>query len=228
MPFLKAEVLHEEATRLGIDISEMTWQEAQKVVQAAIAEDKAKEHVKNEEKKIEVPKPNPKPKNDKINFNETILSFEIKPIKHQLIKYDEELGDEYEVEEVVHDIEGVKSLARDLNTGTYRVKGKTGRKVIAQSTLPQEQAAITFDAQKDMFPVVTFQGRRGYLFKHHKYFNVESTLKDSGYFEKYKRFFDAGQYPTNIWYSTGLLVCSIPLVHHIMKEIEQDAANDKR
>ena len=167
----------------------------------------------------------PAPEEQRVPRGKIIMSPEIRATAVQLIKYDEELGDDLNVEEVSYKdamAEGTK-LERDLTFGTYRVKGKTGRRVVAQSTIPKENAGITYDPSIDLVPKVTYNGRTGYIWTHQHYPNVKELLKESGLYHKYKHLFTASEHPENIWYAAGkMLVVNPDVVHAVFREIEGD------
>lgn len=160
----------------------------------------------------------------------TLISPEIQPTQYQLIKYDEDLGPETEIEEISLKDEFEQGrdvlVDKDLSTETYRIKGRGSRHVIAQSTIPKENAKITFEVGKDLVPVVEFMGRKGYLWTHHRLPNVKALLVASGYYEEYKdRFKDE----PNIWHSAGkLLTCDITLVENVFREIERKEKDRRR
>lgn len=218
MAYRNKEATIAEAERLGIDVSNMSWPEMQKVVKEAL-----------ERERLGAPKTTAKQKVNPLDasnytFEPTLLSPELFPDANRIIRYDEELGDELEIEEKSFmGMEGKGqinySMSRDYATGTYKVKGRTGRKVKAEASLPKENAGRTFDANKDWFEVVSFQGRRGYRFSQFK-----SAIMKTGYYEDYKK--DLCREP-NVFYLTGILCVSIPYAHHIMQEIEERAKFDR-
>ena len=210
-----------EAERLGIDVTGMDWPTMQKVVGDALK----KEELGMPAKKIEasdadrIQREMMKPYLGKV----VRISPEMRPDANRIIRYLEELDDELDVEEKSFSA-GDKSndelynMHRDYTTGTYIVKGKTGRKVIAESSLPKENAQMIFRPAQDMFPVVTFQGRTGYLFKHHRFPNFRRALIESGYYEDYK---DQLTDEPNVFYLTGLLCVDVGVAHAIMNDIER-------
>mgnify|MGYP007012508138 CR=1 FL=1 len=221
MAFMQKDTVKKYAEMYGIDLTGKTWAEQNQVVRERLEEEGY-----TVDKNGEVHKP-PKTKEVKYNIpNKTvILAPEIKATSVQLIKYDEELGDDLTVEEVSFKDEfGMKPIERDLNYGTYKVKGSSGRKVIAQSTIPKENAGVTYNPARDLVPRVTYDGKTGYIYTHQSYPNIKQLLMDCGQYPKYKHLFSAKEHPENIWYAAGkLLVCSIPMVHYIFDEIEREA-----
>jgi hypothetical protein len=160
-------------------------------------------------------------------FCRTVMSPEIRPAGNgvQLFKYDEELGDDVNVEEISYkDDFNHMNLQRDQATGTYKIKGKTGRKVIAQSTIPKENAGVSYNPETDIVPVVTADGKSGYIYTHSHYPNVKELLMASGQYHKYKDLFNSSIHPENIWYAAGkMLVCRKDVVEYVFSEIERTA-----
>lgn len=166
---------------------------------------------------------------------DVMISPELPPERYRLLKYDEELGNDIEVEERsfymdpdtdrVYDISGGEMDYRnkvdsyhDYTTGTYRLKNRSNRKVVAMSSVPKENYGSGMTIGKDYVPVVTWNGRAGYLWTHPTYPNVKALLKESGYYHEYKDRFTS---EPNIWYAAGkTLACDIGLVNSIFKEIE--------
>lgn len=149
-----------------------------------------------------------------------LISPDMASTRIQPFKYDEDLGEEFEVEEIdmSQNLAGILGT-KDMVTGTYRIKGKTGRRVIATSTLPKQNAGIYFRPDKDMFPIVSHQGRTGYLWTHQRLSNVKSALQASGYYYDYEKQLSG---ENAMWYSAGaILTVDIGLVHHIFEEIER-------
>lgn len=236
--FMKKEILYEEAERLGVDLSGLTWPQMQKAVIDAQDSEKAsearskeiltqitqalkEEAVPGEEITVRVPLDD----NDlmeRMKGKTLVICPEMAATPIQLFGYEEELGDELEVEEMTFDpMDGSLSTNKDLATGTYKIKGKTGQKVKAKVGLPKEGCGITFRPDVDWFPVCTFQGHTGYLWTHHRLPNVKDALIKSGNYEKYRERF---KHEPDIWHSGGkLLACRIDLVHSIMQEIEAEA-----
>lgn len=236
--FMSKEKLQSEAERLGVNLDGLPWPQQQKAVMEAqkigmeISNQSAKQIVEvmrevipSREITVHVPV-------DDYDFMERVrgktlvICPEMAQTARQLFGYEEELGEELIVEEVSFDpLDGSVSDSNNLATATYSVKGKTGKKVYAQSALPKEGCGITFRPDIDWFPVCTFQRREGYLWTHHRLPNVKAALKASGYYEDYReRFKDEPM----IWHSGGkLLACDIDLVHSVMREIERRARDQK-
>lgn len=235
-----------EAERLGIDVSEMSWAEMQKAVSQALKREELgvlDRPIENPEVKqvISTPKEPEMPKdpdfeNLKPYLGKTILlSPELAPERYRLVKYDEVLGNEVEVEErkfdidqndTVFDVSGgevdygnVIDQYHDYTTGTYRIKSRSDRKVVAMSSVPKENAGMYYRPGYDYATVVTWKGRAGYLWKHWRYPNVKALLKASGYYQEYKHLFKD---EPNVWYAAGKqLVCNPDLVHQVFREIEE-------
>lgn len=154
-----------------------------------------------------------------------MIAPEMAPTTNQLFGYEEELGDEIVVEEVVHDVDAAYKASKDLVTGTYHVTGKTGKKVIAHSALPKQGAGITFRPDVDRVPVVTFHGRSGYLWTHHRLPNIKQLLIESGYYEDYRNRFKDEPF---IWHAAGkLLVCDRNLAESVLRDIERKAREER-
>jgi len=211
-----------EAQRLGIDTAGMSWPQLQKVVSSAL---------KTEEIMTKIPTGFPLRESheaigDSGNTIEDYRDYQINIAPEmaqdhkRTIEYVEELGDDFEVEEKSYDLgEAQLDIAQPIASTTFRIKGQSGNRVRANSALPRENAGIVFRPGMDLVPVVTFQGRSGYLWTHHRLPNVKALLKEAGAYEKYK---DQFKEEPNIWYSTGLLVCDPSVVHHIFNEIHKD------
>ena len=231
MAFLNKEQAYKLAEEYGIDYEKLSWTELQKAIAAA---------QKRPTEMEEAPKPKKKPKlMDQYYGKSVMIAPELAPQRYRLLKYDEELGNEYEVAErkfdmnmstgEVFDVSGGEinydrqaniSVANDYTTGTYRIKGKTGRKVIAMSSTPKENYGCGIRVGIDYVPIVTWQGRTGYLWTHQSYPNVKNLLQQSGYYHKYKDLFKE---EPNIWYVAGkTLACDKSLVDYIFAEIEQE------
>jgi len=169
-------------------------------------------------------------------YNKQIMiSPELRPERYRLLKYDEDLGEDIEVVErqfemdmntdQVYDISGDKinygnniDATHDYATGTYRLVGRNGKRVVALSSVPKENYGSGMTIGKDYVPIVSWNGRNGYLWTHQSYPNVKALLQESGYYHEYKELFTR---EPNIWYVAGkTLACDIGLVHQIFNEIE--------
>lgn len=203
-----------EAKRLGIDVEGMDWPTMQKEVSDAL---------KREQLGIEQPEQRKVDERLKPYLDKTVvIAPEMYPDANRIVRYIEEIGDDLEIEEKVFSAGNVDdseySTVRDYATGTFRIKGKTGRKVQAECSLPKENAQIIVRVGVDVLPVVTFMGRSGYLFTHHRLPNFKQLLKDSGWYEEYK---DQLKDEPNVFYLTGLLCVDPGVAHRIMNEIER-------
>lgn len=242
-----------EAKRLGIDVDGLSWPELQAAVSKALkleslglSDNKAVQPV------IEQAQMSPEQIQARREFDAMrpyvgktiLLSPELSSERYRLIKYDEVLGNEIEVEERSFDIDpntdmvfdksggkidygNVVDQYHDYTTGTYRIKNRSERKVVAMSSVPKENAGMIFRPGIDYATVVTWNGRSGYLWKHWRYPNVQALLKAAGdkYYQKYRgRFKDE----PNVWYAAGkMLVCDPYLVHQTLKDIEDDVRKDR-
>lgn len=215
-----------EALRLGIDVSGMSWPEMQKVVADALKREELGETNKvHNASKSAVARPEIealKPYLDKT----ILISPELAPDANRIIRYEEEIGDDIDTEEksfLGYEGGGIEYTAgRDYTTGTFRIKGKSGRKVKAECSIPKENAQIVFRPGIDMFPVVTFRGVSGYLMTHQRLPNFKNVLVRSGYYEDYK---DMLKDPPNVFYLTGLLCVDPHVAHSIMRDIEERVAD---
>ena len=238
MPFLPKDVLEAEAKRRGIDLAGLSWPEQQKVVQEAM-------RVSDSFSDAPKPKPyTPQKKNQTTGnakqryINAMVESLkkakpvqicgEVKPTRYTP-SYEEDLGEGIEVEDVSYLRSGMPDLTNSDASQTYVVKGKTGRKVYAKSGLPHQNARIYYDPKTHWYApiIVDFNGKEGYIWKHHKYKGVKTLLLESGYYEEYRHLFESIKYPNNIWMAGGKIwAVSIPLVERIFREIEKKAKQD--
>ena len=242
MPFMKKQDMLAAAEALGVNLEGLSWPEQQKAVQDALA--------KNEKDyAFETPKPKPYTPNQKQDMTKeqfledykkkmlesyeqakpVRICAEIKPMRNALFKYDEDLGEGVEVEDVSF-LNGMPNLdQRERVSSTYVVKGRTGRKVFATSTLPRENVMIYQDPHKHwLAPIVRdFQGRDGYIWSHPKYGGIKRLLIDSGYFEDYRDLFRGDLHPANIWMAGGkFFAVNMQLCERIFKEIERKAKKE--
>lgn len=218
------------------DAESLPWKELQSQIAAKNKEllgDKASEFI-DEPQIYDAPKLTPIPgiKTQQQELNEryqdvdVMLAPELKPERYRLLKYDEELGDELDVVErkfdmnratdEVFDVSGNQmdynnksekiDIVNDYTTGTYRIKGVTGRKVVAMSSVPKENYGCGMSPEH-IVPTVTWNGRTGYLWTHPTFSNVKSLLQQSGYYHEYK---DQFKNEPNIWYVAGkTLACCV-------------------
>ena len=241
MAYRKKEDCIREAERLGIDVSGMDWPTLQRTVSSALkaeelgiemAVDKSTSDDKPVKKIIDDPLIPYLDKN-------ILISPELSPERYRLVKYDEDLGSELEVEEREFDIDretdevfdksGGKinhsnqiDAYHDYTTGTYRIKNRSERRVMGMASVPKENPQLSFRPGIDWATVVTFKGKSGYLWKHWRYPNVSALLKEAGdeYYQKYRKVFKE---QPNVWYACGHLVCDPYLVHQVLHEIQEDA-----
>lgn len=248
MAYRKKEDCIKEAERLGIDVSEMDWPSLQKAVSNAlkleelgvpVSEDSRELFDAIAEKPMEAKTENAAdpltPYLDKF----ILMSPELSPERYRLVKYDEDLGPEMEVEERVFDIDRATDMVYDMSggevphenkidtyhdytTGTYRIKSRGERRVMGMASVPKENPMLSFRPGIDWATVVTFKGKSGYLWKHWRYPNVSALIRQAGdeYYEKYRKVFKD---QPNVWYACGHLVCNPHLVHRVLREIQDDA-----
>lgn len=162
---------------------------------------------------------NPQDPMEQMRGKKVLIAPEMAKTARQLFGYEEDLGEEITVEEVVHDVDSAYKAGLDTVTGTYHVTGKTGKRVKGHTALPKQGAGITFRPDRDRVPVVTFEGRSGYLWTHHRLPNIKQLLLESGYYEEYKGRFKDQPF---VWHAAGkLLCCDIQLAESILVEIER-------
>ncbi len=249
MAFINKQELNKFAGIYDINLDGKTWQEQQKIVQAelrehgfSIAKDGTVYDAGNESIEEDMPVVHEKrPSNevDEADAEEALKAvldqeIEIAPYipwtKTQLIKYDEDLGERNDVEEVYFDINSrVRSAGeRDMATSTYRVKG-TKRKVVAQSSLPKTNAGVKYRPSKDLVPVIYDNKHEGYVWNNSSFPNVKGLMLASGYYEEFKDYFDSKKNPQNIFYVAGkMLAVSKPVTEHVFRLIEERAEHDSK
>lgn len=228
-----------EAKRLGIDVTGMTWPQLQAAVSNAVKQEQGAKPRKKQAKQKPVKKLSQEQRNLMPYLGKTILlSPELAPERYRLVKYDEVLGNEIDVEERVFDMDdndrvfdksggnvdydNIVDEYHDYTTGTFRIKKRGDRKVVAMSSVPKENAGMMFRPGIDYATVVTWRGRAGYLWKHWRYPNVKALLMQSGHYQEYKHLFKD---EPNVWYAAGKqLVCDVNLVHRVFQEIQEKEA----
>lgn len=162
---------------------------------------------------------------DRMRGKSVMICPEMAPTPNQLFGYEEELDEEIVVEEVRHDVDSAYRAGMDLVTGTYTVKERTGRKVKAHTALPKQGCGIFFRPDTDRVPVVVSQGRRGYLWTHHRLPNIKQLLIESGYYEDYRHRFKDEPY---VWHASGkILCCDIQLAEAVLRDIERKHAETR-
>lgn len=232
MGFIGKEELEAKAKEYGVDLDRYeSWSEKQKAVMDAEKAIGAKEEP-SEYEPIMI---------DLCDFPEVMtaigyepgkvrVSTEIPTLKCNVMKYEEELGDAYDTSDMSlgFGMFGGDDRVTEMSR-TYEIRKKAGKKIIAESTAPTVNVGIYYDPREGWFPIVEFDGRKGYLFTHHVYMNVKSALLESGYWEKYRDKFNGEKHPENVWMAgTKILACSIPLVDYIIREINKESGNAGR
>lgn len=176
-------------------------------------------------KEIYVHIENPEDPMEEMRGKTVMIAPEMAQTTRQLFGYDEVLDDDVQVEEVIQGLDINNNARGEQTDGTLRIIGKTGKKVIARTALPKEGAGITFRPDKDRVPVVTFQGRSGYLWTHHRLPNIKQLLLESGYYEDYRNRFQDEPF---VWHAAGkLLVCDIQLAESVLRDIERKAREER-
>ena len=172
MGFISKEELEEKAKKYDIDLDKYeSWSDKQKAVADAekefgVTEDAKKEYVpimiSVKDCPEEILAANYKP-------GKVRISTEIPTLKCNVMKYEEELGDAYDTSDMAMSLvmfdgdDRVTEMSR-----TYEIRKKAGKKVIAESTAPTVNTGLYYDPTEGWFPIVEFNGRKGYLFTHHK------------------------------------------------------------
>lgn len=162
---------------------------------------------------------------------------------NRLIRYREDLGPNATSEDVNYtgedldkrNIQGAPGTSNGIS-GTYQVTEIPGERCVATSTLPKYNAAIYWDFGPDgkpvtYFPIVEFEGRRGYLYKHATIPNVYSTIfadprmVERGYYQRFRENLSQEPY---VFYLAGILAVDIDFTHYMMEEItkEEQRRND--
>lgn len=225
MAYRNKEETLKEAERLGVDVEGDDWPTMQRKVKDALEMERLSNRKADAPAKPMRTDPALKPYIGKYVY----ISPELRPDANRIIRYEEEIGDDLEIEEKTYTAGRVSdrefTTSRDYTTGTFRVKGKTGRKVVAEASIPKENAQITFRPGIDWFPVVSFNGRSGYLYKHHRFPNFQKALMETGYYEDYK---DQLADEPNVFYLTGLLCVEPRVAHRIMREVEERVAINRK
>lgn len=227
MGFISKEELEEKAKRYGINLDDYdSWSDKQKAVSDAEKESGATDDTRKEYKPIMISCGEYPEEMLAANYRpgKVRISTEIPTLKCNVMKYEEELGDAYDTSDrsMSFGMFGGDDRVTEMSR-TYEIRKKAGKKVIAESTAPTVNTGLYYDPTEGWFPIVEFNGRKGYLFTHHKLINVKSALLESGYWEKYKDMFNGEKHPENIWMAgTKMLACSIPLVNYIIKEINKE------
>ena len=225
MAYRKKEDTIRIADELGIDISGMSWPEMQKAVAQALKEnDNIKKNVNTNKnfRKVQKLLANSDRTGSYSGMN-VLIRPELKADAQRYLHYREQLGDEVEVDEVSYlGLEGGhinwNSGAGDMRTGTYRIKGKTGRKVEAKSSIPRQNAGLAESIGRDWLVTATFQGKSGYLYKHHYYQSLKAILNMFGVYHDY---IDTLRRPGVLFYLTGLLCVRKDVADGILKDIER-------
>ena len=241
MAFMKKEELLAEAERLGIDISTMKYQDQVAAVAKAQRMEQ-QEKFSDEVDSLQTKKIPEKPKRnmtretneDEVRVQQLIKEYEklkdkriiiapaIRPeTANVLFKYEEELGDDMEVEEVYLGLETLGSPQGDVNRdATYRTR-KTGKKTYAMSSFPKENAGIDYKPS-DWLPTITdpVSGKTGYQWK--KY--VKPLLQKSGFYQDYADYFDYRKNPNNIYYISGWCCVRKDLIDWIFNDINRKMA----
>jgi len=225
--FMDKDVLLKEAERLGLteQLEGLTWPQQNKLVRDELSK---RGEISRAEPQDPVLVPSKYAQDvhrvktiEDYRGKTVLVAPEIAPTVNQVVKYDEDLGEEPMVEDsnVMDDWNMGKPLQKDLTTGTHYIAGTTGRRNIAQSTIPKENAQITFRPTVDLVPVVRFGNSQGYLFTHHRLPNIKALLIACGHYEEYRKLFSE---PPYVFYLTGLLCCDINAVHQIFDKIERE------
>jgi hypothetical protein len=224
MGYRNKEETLKEAERLGIDVEGLDWATMQKVVKEALMRESLGMSEPKEKKSFgEVPK--------EIIGKEVLIAPEMAPARYRIGKYEEEVGYEMQVEPNKVEFGNGQSyqVQGNMVTGSVKVKSKGNRRVIAESSVPKENAGMLFRPGIDPAVVVTWDGKTGFLWTHFRLPNVKDLLQQAGVLGKYKEYFDSTKHPGNVWYAAGkMLVCDPYVVLRILDEIERDAQIKKK
>lgn len=247
--FMNKQQIREEAERLGIDLTGMTWQQQQQAVSKALrgedptvtptrkqAEQAELERLRRElaEAKAQasaVPQvpvvfdlgPNhPEPTIEDYENAVLMAAPMQQPTQYQKQKYYEQLGEEKLTEEIHLDVGKFSPFGPDedgLRTKTYRVVD-TGRPVVATSTMPKYGCMLTWRPTKDLCAVATYGNHRGYLWTHQRLPNVKGLLQQMGVYEEYKDLWAQGN--GRIFYLGGLLCVDVPFTDETFRRIQAE------
>lgn len=232
--YMDKETLEAEAKRLGVNLDGLSWPQKQKAIfDAKREEGESIQYGKTTEKKavkviaIRDVLAESQAIMQNLTNSKLLISPEIKPTQYQFFKYDEEIGNEILVEEANYGRDDMTRVGKDLVTGTYKIVGKSNSKVIAQSTIPKENAEIFWTSDPEYwFPIVKSNGRMGYLFNHARLPHVKDALMKSGYWLEYK---DQFKEEPNVWYAAGKqLVSDIAFTNAVMDEIMRKEEEKRR
>lgn len=227
MGFIGKEELEAKAEEYGIDLDRYeSWSDKQKAVMDAEKSIGVSKDEPEEYKPIMVNAEDYPQLMMALNYKpgKVRISTEIPTLKCNVMKYEEELGDAYDTSDMAMSFGmfGGDDRVTEMSK-TYEIRKKAGKKVIAESTAPTVNTGLYYDPREGWFPIVEFNGKKGYLFTHHRIENVKNALIESGYWEKYKDMFNGEKHPENVWMAgTKMLACSIPLVDYIIREINKE------
>ena len=166
-----------------------------------------------------------------------MFSPEIITNHYQTLRYREDLGPaaiaedkNYTGEDLdARNIQGAPGTSNGLS-GTYTVTEIEGERSEAISTLPKYGSAIYWDFGPEgkpvtYFPIVEFNGQRGYLYKHSTIPSVYGTLfadpmlREHGYYHRFKE--QLSDEP-NVMYLAGILAVNMDFTHYMMQEIQRE------
>ena len=151
-----------------------------------------------------------------------VFSPEIAPTRYQVFGYEEDLGEDMEVEELTYDGRTLDARGTSKASGTYKVRPIKGSRVIAKSGLPKENVGIYWDIDRDPYPIATFGGRRGYLWTHPTIPCMKPEIVRSKHYQEYKELLQDEQ---NCFYLGGkTLAVDINFAHWMMRDIEEKEA----
>lgn len=238
---MKREDLEMNAQRLGIDISNMEWNDAVSIVSKALREeDEARElEEKNEIKRLreELKKERTLRKNLEVKHEgrapgrapnaeeikqQVVIAPEIKAGNKNLphYAYEEELGNDIDYDEAEMDLRTFHEMRNEDTWGAnYKVRGKKHNKVVATTSGPRSNPGIILD-YKHMFPVAHQQGvQPGYIWASPVHYDVKDLIEDMNagvYIEEWRARINKNQY-----YIGPHICLPIPFVHAMMRDIER-------
>lgn len=234
------EELQTNAKELGIDISNMTWNDAVSAVCTAMRAQKkltdqdevirlraqlAELQRKNDEYEIKYKKKAPgRPPTREELLTKTVLIAPFIPDGGQHLgnyEYEEELGNDIDYEEDHLSLDRFARMKSDEVGVNYKIKGKKENKVIAQSRGPVENCMISFNPLKDWCAVATMPNQEPmYILQSDVYYDVIDLIKPIRggiYWRKFK-----ASRIENERYIGGHICVPRDWVHAIMDYITQE------
>lgn len=247
--FMNKQQIREEAERLGIDLTGLTWQQQQQVVSKALrGEEPVATPTRKQEEQAEIERlraeledakaraaavpqvpvvfdlgPNhPEPTIEDYENAVLMASPMQQPTQYQKQKWFETIGEEKLTEDIYLGVGNQSPFGPDdegLKTKTYKVID-TGRPVVATSTMPKYSCLLTWRPTKDLCAVATYGNHRGYLWTHQRLPNVKGLLQQMGVYEEYKHLWQKGT--GRIFYLGGLLCVDVAFTDETFRRIQAE------